>query len=99
MRLYHASPIKGLESIGLNPAAKPLLCKRLREKRDQFVYLGSVRYVHEQFFRYAPKGLYYLYQVNASDLTLDDSCVGEQWRSAKSINPDRVSVYGTRIVL
>lgn len=86
MKYYHASPRSDLHKIGLTPKAKPFVSYWAQNS----VYLGSWNYLHEQYFRYAPKTVYHIYEVYVEDLQLDETPVGEQVRVFQFIEPKRI---------
>lgn len=86
MKYYHASPRVDLHIIGLDPKSEPFISYR----PQYFVYLGSWDYLYDQYFQYAPKTTYYIYEVSLEGLRIDTSPVGEQVRIAEFIKPDQI---------
>lgn len=83
MTWYHASPRDDLEKLGINPRAKPLVSYRTQG----WVYFGTLQYLEEQYFKYAPKMTYYIYEVDVSDLPIDDTPLpGDQIRTGAYVS-------------
>lgn len=90
--VYHASPKDNLHKVGLDPTAQPRVTRRI----SGWIYLGSDRYITDQYLRYAQKDKYFIYQIDTNGLTADDTTLaGEQQRYGKAIQPTRVKLVGT----
>ena len=85
---FHASPIDNLNIIGIDPEALP----HVSNDKQGYVYMGSKEYILNQYLKYAHKGIYYIYQVNTSNITLDRNLPGEQVRTKEFIDPSRINL-------
>lgn len=85
----HASPIENLDNVGIKCLAAPLVSYR----KSPYVFLGTMDYLISQYFKYAPKGRYYLYSVDIVGLTVDTSPAGEQIKVLGNIGPGRIEKH------
>ena len=90
---YHASPKDNLDAIGLSPNQTPVN-KYIKNKRSEYIYLGSKNYIFTQFFNYTGPGIYSLYEINTSGLNLEPLPTGEQWRTTDPIETNRIKKIG-----
>lgn len=82
----HASMRSNLDLVGIKCFSAPLVSY----KKSPYVFLGTLDYLVKQYFKYAPKGEYYLYEVDVEGLSVDTSPVGNQVKIAGDINASRV---------
>jgi hypothetical protein len=99
---YHTSPKPNLHNIGIKPGSPTTVCRDV----NSWVYMGSLDYIKDNYYRYCPSGTYYLYQITRLDhLNVDWSFLNtsEQIRTLNRIAPKYVKkigeyhVGGTRI--
>ena len=91
MKWFHASPKDDLHITGIDPAAKPLVSRRVQN----YVYFGSLDYIEDQYLRYAPKGDYYVYEIDTGGLSIDPTeLAGEQIRTWDFVKSNAVTLYG-----
>lgn len=84
---YHASPKEDLHKTGISTDADPTVTRG----KSGWNYLGSHDYLHNQYLKYAPPGIYHIYQVDTAGLDADDSpLAGEQQRYGTNIDAKRV---------
>ena len=77
MPWYHASRGSHLDFDGI----KANMPGNVTAHPTPYVYLGSLDYIYKQYFRYAPVGTYYVYEVNIIGLLVDSVTLrGEQIR-------------------
>jgi hypothetical protein len=88
MRLFHASPRSDLARVGLRPLSQP----HVSITPSEWVYLGTRRYVMEHYLPDAKQGIYYLYEVDVTDMQIDDNLPGEQVKTCEHVDPDRIVI-------
>jgi hypothetical protein len=91
---YHASPVDNLHVVGIRPRSQP----RVTRHRTDFVYLGSLNYIYDQYFKYCGRGRFWIYEVDIEGLIFDDNLAGEQIRLRNTILPARVIRRGSHKV-
>lgn len=94
MILFHASPCGELHKEGLKSGSKTTCCRY----EDSFVYLADLNYLENQYFQYCPKGVYYIFEVDADGLNLEHLEKVNHYRHRGSIESDRISPYGVKVV-
>ena len=87
--LYHASPLDLLKLGGICPSSKPTVGRR----PSPYVYLGTLEYILEHYFQYAPRITYNVYSVDTNGLNLDWKLPAGQARLLGSIPASRLSLY------
>ena len=71
--MYHVSPIGNLHTEGIKSGVRP----NVGRYSSPWVYLGTLDYIFTQYFSYAPKGRYFLYEVNTEGLKLEYPTEGQ----------------------
>jgi len=89
---YHASPYDDLHLEGIKGNCTPLVGWR----RSPYIFLGTLKYLSFQYFQYAPKGTYFIYEIDTDGLDLDHTPVGEQCKFLGNIPSSRVQLYAVR---
>ena len=92
MKLYHASPSGMLHREGVRCQQKTT-CSRFR---DGWVFLGSLKYLNEQYFKYCPSGTYYIFEINIDEGKLKE--VAGHYKHLGDIDAIHVEPYGVKIV-
>lgn len=95
MKLYHASQHHNLHKRGI-VNSEELTCGRFH---DGYVYLGSMKYLEEQYFQYCPKGTYYIFEVNLPEnFPLEYLEKVDHYRYSGNIDAKYVEPYRVKIV-
>jgi len=84
---YHASPRSDLHIIGIDPHAPPLISRLVQG----FVYFGTMEYLKSQYFIYAPRQIYHIYEVNVDGL-YTEQLMEDQIRTPRFVEADRVEL-------
>jgi hypothetical protein len=90
MLVYHASLCPDLIKKGIHPNN---LTNCSRDETSQHIYVGTPLYLLTQFFNYAPKGTYHIYELNIVEEEWEELLTGGQWRSRKPAYP--YAIVGT----
>ena len=86
MTYYHASRNSNLCAAGIQ-VGQSTSCSIYRESKH--IYVGTLKYIHEQYLKYCPKGTYYIYEIE-TDLQLEPLPAKGQWRTTDILFPKRV---------
>jgi hypothetical protein len=87
MKMYHASKSPKLDIDGIKINQKTL--NSFYPKSD-YIYLGTLRYILSQYFQYTPRGKYFMYEVDVTDIPLFDFNFIGQKRTSVKISPENV---------
>lgn len=93
--LYHASPCADLHRDGLKRFSKPTCCNRVEEN----IYLGSLEYLHSRYFKYCPKGIYYIFEVDTENLNLEYLDNVDHYLYNGDIESQRIEPHGVKVVI
>ena len=93
MKIYHASPYGMLHREGVKCQQKTT-CSRFN---DGYVFLGSLEYLNEQYFKYCPKGTYYIFEINIDESRLEEA--PGHYKHLGDIAAECVEPYGVKIVI
>lgn len=94
MKLYHASLCHNLHKVGMKINSEPT-CGRFKEP---YVYLGSLEYLEKQYFRYCPKGIYYVFEVDIDQQKLEYLEKVNHYRYSGNIDAHRINPHSVKVV-
>ena len=86
---FHASKVMDLDKQGIKVNQKPSVCY----KPIPFLYLGTLEYIFNQYFEYAPKGTYQIYKVSLPKDVYVEHLTEGQIRLRRNIPPSQVEKY------
>lgn len=86
-KMYHASKSPNLDTEGIKTNQKTL---NSFFPRSDYIFLGTIKYILDQYFRYTPPGIYYFYEVDVTDVPLVDFRFIGQKKTPTEIPPENV---------
>jgi hypothetical protein len=94
MKLFHASPYPMCHKDGIKHKVNKTCCNF----DDGYVYLATKDYLREQYFKYCPNGIYYVYEVNPPKDRLEHIGHVNHYRYLGDIDPKYVEPNSVEVV-